>query len=160
MAKGEKIKYRIYKAMTHKADHKVLWLGFDIMMLFLILTSTALSIISGLRLLHDFDLYIEIAEYICVAIFAIEWLLHFLVAEYLYPNAKSLAKARLRWMISISSIIDFICLITLILGFIPEISSFRYLKLFKLIKLLKIPEYLWFWEPKVVSKFKHKHTEE
>ena len=101
----------------------------------------------------------EIIEYIIVGIFAFEWFSMLYISDMVYPLC-SRGRAMIKWIFSIESIIDIICLTIFIISMLPiegmsrEVDIIlRFIALIKLIRLFKWKKYI----PNKMLKRKRKH---
>jgi len=136
-----KFSERIFNLIINKTQHKIFSYVFNIGIIILIFISSFICICDAALFFDEYKLHLETIEYIVLGLFVFEWLMYFISASYFYPK-ETFWKAKLKWIISFPSVIDFICLLTLLCKFIPEESMWRYVKLIKLIKIIKVPEYI------------------
>ncbi len=149
--RSTKIKRFLYRAFESRDYSDKLSLAFDIIYIVVILAAVSFSIIEVVAPeLWEQHRIFTIAEYITVGLFAFEWFSMLYISDIVFP-ATSRFKSALKWIISLESIVDIICLIVFIASFIPtegvpnEVEILlRLVALIKLIRLYKWAKYLRF----------------
>ena len=82
-------------------------------------------------------------EYVTVVIFTIEYILRLWTADFLFPDEKYLAGSELRFIFSITGLVDLCCFLPFYLPFVfpAGIVAFRILRVLRIFRLLRINAY-------------------
>ena len=144
--KESKIKEIVYR-MYEKHDYKdPLSLTFDLFYIFILLVGIVITFLEISPLWEQIT-FLRYIEYVIFLFLAIEWLATFYVYDYTHPQL-SFWKAKLKWFISLESILDLVCLAVFILSLVeikglnPEFDfAFGLIALLKLVRLYKFNKY-------------------
>ena len=159
--KQPKLKLFLHRAFESHNFRDPVSLCFDIFYIVLVLVSVVFSILEVTELWERVPAF-EYIEYLIVALFAFEWFSCLYTADIEYTDVTPF-KARLKWIISLESIIDIICLIVFIISLIPiknisyEVDLF--LRLIVLIKLLRVLKWIKYFKKKKHHKEEQKEAE-
>ena len=142
-----KFKRFMFRVFEEHNPHDPLCVIVDIFYILLILLAVTFTILEVCGVLGE-SLPIRITEYVMFSFFAIEWISSLYTADIEFSNLPYW-KAKLRWIFSIESICDFICLTLFLISFMPiknmsEESEIA-LRFIALLKLVRI--YKWFKYP-------------
>ena len=136
-----KLKHFIADVIEPKKKAGPLSIIYNILMSIIILASCVFAIIDIVVDETSFlDYLAHIVEQVSVIIFAVEYLLKFFAAEAIYEN-QSWFKSKISYVTSFESVIDIVCILSILLNNIPaELSVLRLLKLIKLARLVKLKD--------------------
>ena len=142
-SKFKKFMFRVYE--THDL-HDPLCLSVDIFYILLILASLVLTILEVAEVTHE-CIELKIVEYVIVGFLVIEWISSLYTADIEFSDCPYW-KAKLKWIFSVESICDMICLVVFIISFIPlknvptEVDIFlRFIVLIRFVRLYKYKKY-------------------
>ncbi|MCR4911270.1 MAG: ion transporter [Bacilli bacterium] len=143
-SKFKKFMFRIFE--THDI-HDPLCMILDVFYILLILLSLVLTILEAFKIGHEVKA-LEIVEYVIVGFFTLEWFSSLYTADIEFAPLPYW-KAKLRWIFSVESICDIICLAIFIISFLPfknmseEVEmSLRLIVLIKFVRLYKYKKYI------------------
>lgn len=129
----------MHRAFESRNPKDPLSLSIDIFYTLIILTSAVFCILEVTDVWEEHKQVFEIFEYIMVGFFAFEWIESFLTIDFDYPELPPV-KRKLKWIFSLESITDLICLTIFLLTIFLEdkFEQIAYLELISLIKLVRL----------------------
>lgn len=138
-----KLKKKIYRLVEKGSHGKKINLIFDYVIMSLILLSVISIILESFKEIRaDFKLYLEWFDIFSVTIFSIEYLMRLYISDLTFPS-KSRFKSALKFIFSISGLIDLFAVLPFYLPMIIKIDLrfLRTLRLIRILRILKINRY-------------------
>ena len=111
----------------------------DIFYILIIATSAIFTILEVTDVWAKHEIVFKTFEYIMIGFFVLEWIESFITIDFEYPELPPV-KRKLKWIFSLESIVDIICLTVFLLTIFlePYFKDIAYLELLSLIKLVRI----------------------
>lgn len=115
---------------------------FDIMLIVMILANLLIAIVSTFQEAAPYMGAMELAEWVTVVVFAVEYGLRIWTAEYLYPNLNR-GRAALKYILSFNGIIDMLSFLPHLLPFFfpAGVVAFRMFRVVRIFRLFRINAY-------------------
>lgn len=137
-------KNRIFHVIEKAKSGDDASLAFDyFMMSFIILSAIAVILESYEDIRAHYAQELLFFDYVSFGVFTAEYLLRLWTADLLYPKASSSFKARLRFVFSVSAVIDFLAILPFFVPFLitTDMRMLRILRILKMLRALKLNRY-------------------
>lgn len=135
----------LHRAFESHNPKDPLSLSVDIFYILIILLSITFTCLEVTHVWKQHEEIFKIFEYIMIGFFFLEWIVCFFVVDVSYPQLPFI-KRKLKWILSVESIVDIICLTVFVLVVVleprfREIAYLEFLSLLKLVRLYKLFKY-------------------
>lgn len=135
----KKFKKRVYEIVGPAKHGDKASIIFDIIICSIVILSSLAVFVDIFGWAEGWHDGLVVFEYVCVAIFILEYLVRLWVSNYQYPNCSNLFEAMKEYVTSFDSLIDIVSILSVLINEIPaELMFFRMFKLLKLIKLVRL----------------------
>ncbi len=136
-------KKRIFDIIQIGNDGDKVSRGFDILIMLVILLNLCLSMYETFESAAKYQDILDMAEFVTVAIFTVEYLLRVWTSDYLYSDCDSRWRAVCSYVFSFSGIVDFLSFFPYYLPvFFPAgIVAFRMFRVIRILRLFRINAY-------------------
>ena len=131
--------HTLYRAFGSHNPKDPLSLFTDILYIIIIGVSVVFTVLEVTEVWARHEQVFTIFEHIIVALFVIEWIAEFLIVDVEYPELPFF-KRKLKWVLSLESIVDLICLaiFACTIIFEEQFKQIAYLQLITLLKLVRL----------------------
>ena len=139
----EKIKNYIFNIIRDDDKNDLKSNIFDLIIIFLVVLNVLIIFFDTFENIHKYiEPYYKIIDTVSIIVFSIEYFLRVWTASLMYPNLTAF-KARIKYITSAKSIIDFIALFSFYLPLFTyqNLKFIRIIRLFRILSLLKINRY-------------------
>lgn len=135
----------LYRLFESRDPHDPLSLAVDILYIVIILTSITFTILELTSVWREHELVFKVFEYIMIGFFFIEWICCYMIVDLEYAELPYF-KRKLKWILSIESIVDIICLTIFIITSLLEtkykgVVYLDFICLIKVVRLYKLFKY-------------------
>lgn len=142
-SKYNRIRYRIFEIIQIGNISDLPSKLVDLVLAVAIISNIASVFLETFDRMSQYQALFSTIEYVTAILFTIEYVLRLWTADYLYPSEEHIMGAELRFIFSVTGIIDLCCFVPFYLPFVfpSGLVAFRILRVLRIFRLLRVNAY-------------------